>query len=264
MAISADGQRFLTGDEGGTAKLWNAQGKALASYDHQAAISKVAFSPWDQSTVTASRDSTLCFWDEDGKCVLKLTHPDPITDFQLRKNRKLILITGPTVANLYNQSGTLLKTFRPGTEIVSAELSPNGSHLLIATTKEVQLWNTFFLSEQFIGQDIAPQFCTLTDSIKRAHFIQSDARNIRLLVIGSLGATIYDKDCLDESPSYDALATFINRNLPIDWMTFSHPGYQNPKVLWVSNETEVRMWAAYRIDGEGNPKTDLSLFSAYG
>ncbi len=261
IAISADEQRFLTGDHSGIAHLWNAQGDQLATYQHSGAITHVDFSPWDQNAVTASLDSTLCFRDAQGKCRLKLTHPEAITKFELKKDRNLVLISGPNQASLYHRTGVLLKRFVPEYPIVAAELSPNGSHLLIATKAETQIWNTFFLSEQFIGQDIEPQFCTVQDSIQAAHFIQSDARNIRWVILTEKQAAVYDKDCSHQTPNYRALEVHLNRNRPIEWLTFSHPGYQNPKVLWVSNTTEVRMWSAYRIGGDGNAKTDLNLFS---
>ncbi|GJM32721.1 MAG: hypothetical protein DHS20C18_17220 [Saprospiraceae bacterium] len=261
LAIAEDEQRFLTGSEDGKARLWDALRKLLFEYSHSGAISQVAFSPWDQHPVTASLDSSLCFWDGKNRCVFSIQHGGPITGFQMVENRNLILITSPKLVSLYDRSGILLKRFMPGTTILSAALSPNGSDLLLATVDKVEVWNTFFLSDQFKGQDIEGQFCTLEDNIQAARFIQSDARNVRLLVISKSGIHIYDRNCEENTPEYTALTEHLGRYEQPNYLTFSYPGFQDPKTLWVTEQTKVRMWSAYRDDGAGKPKTDLNLFS---
>ena len=75
-----DRPRILTGSVDKTAKLWDAAlGKLLASFEHEGAVSRVAFSPDGARILTVSLDKTAKLWDTvSGKLLASLDHPYPV------------------------------------------------------------------------------------------------------------------------------------------------------------------------------------------
>ncbi|MBW4610548.1 MAG: PD40 domain-containing protein [Hassallia sp. WJT32-NPBG1] len=67
VAFSPDGKTIATASFDQTAKLWNLQGKELATLKHNDSVSNVAFSPDGKTVATASiDDGTLRLWTQVG------------------------------------------------------------------------------------------------------------------------------------------------------------------------------------------------------
>ncbi|MCO6490122.1 MAG: hypothetical protein J5I98_17045, partial [Phaeodactylibacter sp.] len=67
VAVSPDGQRFLTGGEDDIAILWNRGGDTLQRFRHAGDVQSVAFSPSGNEVLTAGSDSMAIRWSLDGK-----------------------------------------------------------------------------------------------------------------------------------------------------------------------------------------------------
>ncbi len=66
VAWSPDGERFVTAGQDGTAKMWKADGAAIATLaGHTDSLSSVAWSPDGLFLVTGSWDRTIRIWDAD-------------------------------------------------------------------------------------------------------------------------------------------------------------------------------------------------------
>jgi hypothetical protein len=79
-ALSQDGQRIVTASNDGTAKVWDTNGKLLATLKgHQSWVISAGFSPDGQRIVTASADNTAKVWDTNGKLLADLKgHQDKV------------------------------------------------------------------------------------------------------------------------------------------------------------------------------------------
>jgi WD40 repeat protein len=71
--FSPDGTRIVTASEDGTARVWDLQGKLLATLQgHTDWVYSASFSPDGTRIVTASRDQTARVWDMQGKLLATL------------------------------------------------------------------------------------------------------------------------------------------------------------------------------------------------
>jgi WD40 repeat protein len=78
--FSADGQRILTASSDKTARLWDGEGKLLASLEgHTGPVWNAVFSADGRRILTASDDKTARLWDGDGKPLATLEdHTGPV------------------------------------------------------------------------------------------------------------------------------------------------------------------------------------------
>ncbi|WP_414590253.1 WD40 repeat domain-containing protein, partial [Scytonema sp. PCC 10023] len=71
--FSPNGQRIVTASSDRTAKVWDTNGKQLATLKgHQKEVWSAAFSPDGQRIMTASYDRTAKVWDTNGKLLADL------------------------------------------------------------------------------------------------------------------------------------------------------------------------------------------------
>src|SRR5262249_3782501 len=64
VAYAPEGKRLVSADDGGTVKVWDAQGELLTSFRrHTKGINQLAFSPDGKRLATASHDGTCKVWD---------------------------------------------------------------------------------------------------------------------------------------------------------------------------------------------------------
>jgi WD40 repeat protein len=71
--FSPDGGRILTASHDNTARLWDGDGKPLATLrGHTSWINSAVFSPAGDRILTASYDSTARLWDRDSKALATL------------------------------------------------------------------------------------------------------------------------------------------------------------------------------------------------
>nr|MBP6746148.1 hypothetical protein [bacterium] len=73
LAISADGNRALSGSDDDSVRLWDLNaGKELKRFDgHEDNVNSVAFSPSSNTAISASGDSSVRIWDLDSGAQLK-------------------------------------------------------------------------------------------------------------------------------------------------------------------------------------------------
>src|SRR5262249_7180823 len=72
-AFSPDGSRIVTASADGTARVWHADGRPLATLTgHSAQVANASFSPDGSLIVTASWDKTARLWTADGKPIATL------------------------------------------------------------------------------------------------------------------------------------------------------------------------------------------------
>ena len=68
LEFSPDGKYIASGSRDNTVKLWNLEGKAIATFQgHQTLIRDVAFSPNGKYIASASGDNTVKIWNLEGE-----------------------------------------------------------------------------------------------------------------------------------------------------------------------------------------------------
>jgi KaiC/GvpD/RAD55 family RecA-like ATPase len=79
--FAPDGGRILTASDDGTARLWDRDGKPLATLKgHNNVVHSAVFAPDGSRILTASEDKTARLWDRDGKPLATLQgHYGPLT-----------------------------------------------------------------------------------------------------------------------------------------------------------------------------------------
>ncbi|KOP26361.1 hypothetical protein AMR41_11025, partial [Hapalosiphon sp. MRB220] len=74
VVFSPDGKTVATASLDNTAKLWNLQGKQIATFKHNDRVSNVVFSPDGKTVATALADGTAKLWNLQGKQIATFKH----------------------------------------------------------------------------------------------------------------------------------------------------------------------------------------------
>lgn len=78
IAVSPDGENFLTGSGDSTACLWNKNGVKLKTFSHGDEVESVAFSPDGTKFLTGSWDGKARVWSRDGTLLMTYSVPDKV------------------------------------------------------------------------------------------------------------------------------------------------------------------------------------------
>jgi WD40 repeat protein len=146
VSFSADGQRLATASRDGTVKLWNRQGKQLATLKgHQGAVYGVSFSPDGQRLATASQDRTVVLWDLQGRKLATFRgHENSVYSVSFSPDGKHLASTSrDRTARLWDLTGRQLAVLRGHEKSVDdVAFSPDGQRLATASRDgTVRLWD---------------------------------------------------------------------------------------------------------------------------
>ncbi|MDX1912485.1 MAG: WD40 repeat domain-containing protein, partial [Saprospiraceae bacterium] len=134
--ISPDGKKIATASVDGLARIWDINGKLLATLEgHTDKLRSILFSPDGNTIVTASHDKTAILWDVSGALLCRLEgHTGPVIRAGFSPDgKRLITASGDATARIWDLNGECLRRLEGHKEAVHvADFSPDGS--LILTT----------------------------------------------------------------------------------------------------------------------------------
>ncbi|XQQ07243.1 MAG: AAA-like domain-containing protein [Leptolyngbya sp. IPPAS B-1204] len=145
IAVSPDDQRFASGSEDRTIRLWQRDGRFIKTlYGHSDRVGAVAFSPDSRLLVSASDDRTLILWNQDGEKLHRLIgHAGRVLSVAFSpEGQTLASASQDGTIKLWATDGNLLASFKGHQEAVQdVAFSRDGK--LLATASEdrtVKLW----------------------------------------------------------------------------------------------------------------------------
>lgn len=163
-SISPDNKTVASASDDKTVKLWNLQGKLLATLAHGGFVKSVSFSPDGKTIAAASIDRKLYLWRWNGaKATLlaKLDHNNPVisvsfspdgktiatataTDDKSTGNKNAFEGAGANRVYLWQFDGSsakILTTFDHADSVKDVSFSPDGKTIATACAdKKVYLW----------------------------------------------------------------------------------------------------------------------------
>ncbi|MEM6700833.1 MAG: WD40 repeat domain-containing protein, partial [Bacteroidota bacterium] len=146
LCYSKDGQSILFGTQGNTAELYTSDGRKINSFPHPDWVNAVAFSPNNQSILTAGRDGIARVFDLSGELLLELTgHQASLTDIAFSKNGDKILTTSADgLLLIWNQEGTILDRLeKQASKVLSGTFARTSNQILSSNRSGVAtIWNT--------------------------------------------------------------------------------------------------------------------------
>jgi WD40 repeat protein len=126
-------------------KLWDAEGKLLATLQgHTAPINSASFSPDNKTLASASDDRTVKLWRNDGTVLHTLQHNAKVNTVRFSPSGKFIAsASDDRTVKLWNIDGTLYHSpLRHDDKVNMISLSPDGNLLASASDdKTVKLWD---------------------------------------------------------------------------------------------------------------------------
>jgi WD40 repeat protein len=146
ISISPDGKRIATASRDDTAKLWDLQGRELATFSgHRGDVYSVNFNPDGMLLVTASKDGTAKLWTLDGKAIATFSgHQGDVYGAGFSPDGQTVVTTSrDNTARLWTLQGNLLRTFSGHQgDVYNAIFSPDGTRLATSSRDAtVKLWN---------------------------------------------------------------------------------------------------------------------------
>ncbi len=144
--FSPDGSKIVTASDDKTARVWDLQGKLLATISgHTAGVRSANFSPDGSKIVTASLDNTARMWDLQGKLLATISgHTAGVRSANFSTDgSKIVTASDDKTARVWDLQGKLLVTIFGHTSYVySANFSPDGSKIVTASDdKTTRVWD---------------------------------------------------------------------------------------------------------------------------
>jgi WD40 repeat protein len=144
--FSLDGSKIVTASEDKTARVWDVQGKLLATISgHEGGVNSVNFSPDGSKIVTASEDKTARVWDVQGKLLAKISgHERGVMSANFSPDgSKIVTASEDRTARVWDVQGKLLRTMSGHSgSVMSANFSPNGSKIVTASEdRTMRVWD---------------------------------------------------------------------------------------------------------------------------
>ncbi len=144
--FSLDGSKIVTASEDKTARVWDVQGKLLATISgHAGGVNSVNFSPDGSKIVTASEDKTARVWDVQGKLLRTMSgHSGSVMSANFSPDgSKIVTASEDRTMRLWDLNGNLLRTMSGHTDrVMSANFSPDGRKIVTASfDKTARVWN---------------------------------------------------------------------------------------------------------------------------
>jgi WD40 repeat protein/sterol desaturase/sphingolipid hydroxylase (fatty acid hydroxylase superfamily) len=145
VAVSADGARIVSGDEGGIVKVWDAEPLTLKG--HQGRVSGVAFSADGRRIVSCGTDGTVRLWNAvTGEAKQTLTgHAGPVLSVAVSADGRRIASGGAdgTVKIWDGDTGRLLRSLTTDTDAVTGvAISADGRRVGAVNFKTAVVWAT--------------------------------------------------------------------------------------------------------------------------
>ncbi|MCP6757711.1 MAG: AAA-like domain-containing protein [Fischerella sp. CENA71] len=140
---SPDGKTVATTSHDNTAKLWNLQGKLIATLKHDDLVRNVAFSPDGKTVATASSDKTAKLWNLQGQEIATLNHNSWVNNVVFSPDGKTIATaSGDNTAKLWNLQGQEITTLKHNSQVNNVVFSPDGKTIATASgDNTAKLWN---------------------------------------------------------------------------------------------------------------------------
>jgi WD40 repeat protein len=142
LAVSASGDRFLTGSNDRTAMLWALDGRQLATFTHPLRpgnannpVSAVAFSPQEEYILTAAYDGLLRKWDFNGNLLEEWPgHQDEVSSLAFAPGGLFFLSADKSGRVITWVNGTPTKSITAHeASIFSVAFHPDGSEYVTAS-----------------------------------------------------------------------------------------------------------------------------------
>jgi WD40 repeat protein/serine/threonine protein kinase len=146
LAYSPDGRRLVTADSVGALRVWDVETgqEAPLSAGHAGVVSEVACSPDGTRLASGSTDQTVRLWDGRSDRPLLTLPAGPYGSAAFSPDGKVLACGGASGTLRLREPATgreLLTLQRPGSSLVSAAFSPDGTRLAGGSSAAVQVWD---------------------------------------------------------------------------------------------------------------------------
>jgi WD40 repeat protein len=146
ITISPDGKLLATASRDDTAKLWNLQGKELATFSgHRGDVYSINFSPDGKVLATASKDGTAKLWTLTGKAIATFTgHQGDVYGATFSPDgQSLVTASRDRTAKLWTLQGKAIKTLADHQgDVYNATFNPDGTQIAtVSRDGTVKLWD---------------------------------------------------------------------------------------------------------------------------
>lgn len=145
VSFSSNNQMIVTGDQDGSIKLWERNGKWRWNlpYAHSGSVLQVSFSPNGKVIASASIDGTVKLWNLDKTPIAMIRHKDSVLGVSFSPDSKIIAsASADHTVKLSRLDGTLIRTLEGHKDdVTSVSFSPDGKTIASSSTDNtVKLW----------------------------------------------------------------------------------------------------------------------------